>query len=105
MARSTKRKGNRANTLPAKYADRHLLYQWSVQAPEYEVRFMDRIFQERRDRQALSMREDFCGTAFLSAAWVKSDPQRTAVGLDLDGPTLQWGRQHTWRRWAPTPRA
>jgi SAM-dependent methyltransferase len=94
MARSTKRKGNRANTLPAEYADRHLLYQWSVQAPEYEVRFMDRIFQERRGRQALTMREDFCGTAFLSAAWVKSDPQRTALGLDLDGPTLQWGRQH-----------
>jgi SAM-dependent methyltransferase len=94
MARATKRKGNRANTLPAKYADRHLLYQWSVQAPEYEVRFMDRIFQERRGRQALSLREDFCGTAFLSAAWVASDPQRTAVGLDLDGPTLQWGREH-----------
>ena len=45
-----------SNTLPARYADRHLLYQWSVQVPEFEVKFMDRIFRKMRGRKPLRMR-------------------------------------------------
>ncbi len=94
MAKRKKRTGKQANTLPRKFADRHLLYQWSVQAPEYEVAFIDRVFTEKHGRAPLSMREDFCGTAYLSSAWVASHPERTALGLDLDEETLDWGRQH-----------
>lgn len=81
------------NTSPtlAEQADRHVLYQCSVQAPEAEVEFMDKTFRELRGRTPLSMKEDFCGTAFLSAEWCKSDPDRTAIGVDIDKPTLDWG--------------
>lgn len=94
MAKRKKRSGKQVNTLGKAFADRHLLYQWSVQVPEYEVDFMDRVFDERHGRTPLSMREDFCGTAFLAAAWVASHPERTALGLDLDDETLAWGREH-----------
>jgi len=92
MGKKKKRRDD--NTLPASYADRHLLYQWAVQVPEYEVNFMDGVFRKRRDRRPLSLREDFCGTAYLSATWAASRPDRTALGLDLDTETLQWGREH-----------
>jgi len=81
---------NKKPTL-AEQADRHVLYQLSVQAPEAEVEFMDKTFRELRGRKPLSMKEDFCGTAFLSAEWCKSDPNRTAIGVDIDKPTLDWG--------------
>jgi len=78
----------------AEQADRHVLYQKSVQAPEAEVEFMDQTFEALRGRKALSMKEDFCGTAYLAVEWCKSDPARTAIGVDIDKPTLDWGLRH-----------
>lgn len=78
----------------ADQADRHVLYQKSVQAPEAEVAFFDQVFPELRGRKAMSMKEDFCGTAYLAAEWCKSDPQRTAIGVDYDEETVEWGREH-----------
>lgn len=78
----------------AETADRHLLYQAAVQAPDFEVEFMSNTFEELRGRKALSMKEDFCGTAYLAVEWVKSDPQRTCIGVDIDAPTLEWGKEH-----------
>jgi len=88
-----KQKANATPTM-AELADRHVLYQKSVQAPEAEVEFFDKVFPELRGRKALSMKEDFCGTAYLAAEWCKSDPQRTAVGVDYDEETVEWGREH-----------
>jgi SAM-dependent methyltransferase len=79
------------NTLPARYADRHLLYQWAVQVPEFEVRFMTRQFKKLRGRPARIMREDFCGTGHLSCEWVRAHRKNRAFGLDLDRQTLDWG--------------
>ena len=78
----------------AEQADRHVLYQKSVQAPEAEVDFFEKVFPELRGRKALSLKEDFCGTAYLAAEWCKTDPQRTAVGVDIDEETLQWGQKN-----------
>lgn len=78
----------------AEQADRHVLYQKSVQDPETEVELLEQKFQELRGRKPLSLREDFCGTAYLSVYWCESDPQRTAVGVDLCEDTLAWGRKH-----------
>ncbi len=78
----------------AAQADRHVLYQKAVQAPEAEVEFFDRVFRELRGRKALHMREDFCGTAYLATTWCRSDPERTATGIDIDRETLDWGRRH-----------
>ncbi len=78
----------------AAQADRHELYELSVQAPEADAEALARLFKRVRGREAISMREDFCGTAVLSLAWVKSHKKRTAVGIDLDQPTMDWGRKH-----------
>jgi SAM-dependent methyltransferase len=80
--------------LTARTADPHDLYQRSVQEPSVDVEIIDRVFRHENGRRPLSLREDFCGTAFISAAWVKSRKDRTALGVDLDGPTLDWGRTH-----------
>jgi hypothetical protein len=78
----------------ASKADRHALYQGSVQVPEADIEIFDSIFRKIRGRRPMSMREDFCGTAFLSCTWVASHPKRTAIGVDLDRPTLDWGEAH-----------
>ncbi len=78
----------------AAQADRHVLYERSVQAPDSDAATLARLFKRYRKREAMSLREDFCGTATLSTAWVRSKPGRTAVGVDLDEPTMNWGRTH-----------
>lgn len=69
------------------------LYEQAVQNPEADVEFLDDIYKEAKGRTALSLREDFCGTGAMCAAWVKGKPQRTATGLDLCDDTLAWGRR------------
>ena len=78
----------------AQRADKHALYQVSVQSPGVDIEFFEAEFEKYRGRKPLRMREDFCGTAHLSTEWCKSDPKRTALGVDLDGATLEWGRVH-----------
>lgn len=78
----------------AKTADRHELYQLSVQAPDHEIQFFDKTYRSLFKRKPLSLREDFCGTALLCATWVKSHKERTATGVDISGETLDWGREH-----------
>jgi len=89
---------NRRGRLKRRAADRHLLYQWSVQVPDFEIDFMDRTFRKRRGRRPLSLREDFCGTALLSSEWVNSRSDRSAIGVDLDHETLAWGSEHNLSR-------
>ncbi|HFE47386.1 MAG TPA: class I SAM-dependent methyltransferase, partial [Nannocystis exedens] len=78
----------------AQLADRHALYQRAVQSPDADVEFFTDRFEQLRNRPALRLREDFCGTGLLAATWCKSDPERSAVGIDLNGATLGWGREH-----------
>lgn len=73
--------------------DKHRLYQEAVQSPEADIEFFDEVFREHRGRAPLSLREDFCGTALFSRTWIESDPRRTALGVDLDRATLDWGRR------------
>ncbi len=76
----------------ARRANKHELYERAVQDPESEVDFVTRTFRKIRGRNALTLREDFCGTAVFSVEWAKSRRDRRAWGIDLDGPTLEWGR-------------
>ncbi len=99
MGKKRKRKGR----LTAKNADRHLLYQRSVQAPEFEVDLTSRFYKRRVGRKPLSLREDFCGTALLCTHWVKSDRRRTALGVDIERSVLEWGREHLLSKLDPEP--
>ena len=78
----------------AKSLDRHVLYEEAVQAVDYDLDFFDRIFMRYRGRPLRLLREDFCGTAALASGWVSRDKKNEAWGVDLHGPTLDWGRKH-----------
>lgn len=87
-------RGKKAAKLTASTADKHRLYELSVQNPGHEVDFVARTFKRRFRRKALRLREDFCGTALFSTSWVESDPARRATGIDLDRRVLAWARRH-----------
>ena len=82
----------------AQRADRHDLYQRAVQEPEADIRLIDRIYKRRFGRKPRRLREDFCGTAHLAAAWVEKRDKNRAWGIDLDRATLDWGREHNLSR-------
>jgi SAM-dependent methyltransferase len=88
-----RKKTTRVAAPTAKTADRHVLYQKSVQDAAAEIKFVERVFRSR-GRPALLLREDFCGTALLCARWVESHAERQATGIDLDRDTLDWGIEH-----------
>ena len=94
MGKRKKRKKDGKRRLTAETADRHALYQAAVQNPEFEVELASKLFEERAGRPAVSLREDFCGTAILCSRWVASHPERTATGVDIDPEVLEWGRVH-----------
>eukprot|EP00899_Mesostigma_viride_P020873 jgi/Mesvir1/28788/Mv12448-RA.1 len=71
--------------------NRHAIYQRAVQTPKGEISYMLKFFLTYvGGRVPLHLREDFCGTALISMEWVKGDPRRTALGLDLDREALEW---------------
>jgi len=74
-------------------ADRHALYEASVQDPESELEFVAETFADLAGRPLRLIREDFCGTAHTACHWVAGGRQRRAIGVDLDADTLEWGRR------------
>lgn len=89
-----KKKKKQKRKSMAQQAELHELYEKAVQSPEGDVEFMCDVFEEMRGKAPETMREDFCGTAKLAVTWCLSDPSRRAVGIDIDAPTLAWGRSH-----------
>lgn len=75
-------------------ADLHLLYEASVQDVESEIDFIEQTWSELRQRPAVFLREDFCGTANTACEWVIRDDTHHAAGVDLDREVLDWGRQN-----------
>ena len=97
--------GNRAAPTMAELADRHELYEASVQNVEEECEFVTERFKEIRGRTALSFREDFCGTASAACEWVRQSPQHTSIAVDIDPDVLAWGREHRLNRLTDNQRA
>ncbi|CAJ1979153.1 unnamed protein product [Sphenostylis stenocarpa] len=78
---------NQSQDMPSKF----LLYQQSVQSPKGDISYLQKFFlMYVGGRMPLHLQEDFCGTAFLSTEWLRSDSRKTAVGLDLDLEALNW---------------
>jgi len=88
-----KRPGKKRPTL-AQRADKYDLYQQSVQEPEHEVAFFDRVYKAEFGARPMTLREDFCGTHAICCQWVKRRPGRRAIGVDLDPEPLAWGVEH-----------
>ena len=75
-------------------ADRHRLYELSVQCAEAEINFIDTVFNTLRGRRAALLREDFCGSAQVCCEWVRRRKGNRAIGVDLDPDVLAWGQAH-----------
>jgi len=89
-----KKKTKKAKLRGPETTDRHRLYEESVQSPDEHVRWFDEFYTQRNGRPAKSMKEDFCGTALLSAEWVRTRPDNIAIGVDLDQETLEWAKEN-----------
>lgn len=74
--------------------DKYKYYIDSVQSPETDVQFFDRVYREQRGKQAKTLREDFCGTFLISAEWVKLHSDNKAIGIDLDPEPIKYGMKH-----------
>lgn len=96
MGNSTKI--NTAKPLPPMALDRHVLYSAAVQSTDAELGFAERIYRNKRGKLPRLLREDFCGSALLSVDWVNRREGNEAWGVDLDLPTLEWGRKHYLER-------
>ncbi len=83
-------KAGRSKPRRAATADRHRLYEKSVQATDFEYEFIDSAFRKLRGRKAHLLREDFCGTAQMCCEWVGRGANNRAIGVDLDGEVLAW---------------
>ena len=89
MSRSKARRNSLADQ-----ADRHALYEASVQDPESELEFVSETFETLTGRPLQLIREDFCGTANTACQWVRSGDEHRAIAVDLDEEVLEWGRRH-----------
>ena len=47
-------------------------YQKAVQYPASDIDIFLDVFRKTYDRDPLTIREDFCGTAYLSTEWVST---------------------------------
>jgi len=89
----------------ASRADRHLLYELSVQYAASEIEFVDDTFKSLRGRRARLLREDFCGTANVSCEWVRRRKGNRAIGVDIDPGVLQWGEDNNLSKLTGSQRA
>lgn len=78
----------------AEQADRHVLYEASVQAVDHEVEFLSDTYHALRGRRPRILREDFCGTTNAACEWVRQHEDNRAIGVDLDPAVLAWGRRN-----------
>ena len=82
------------NTSLAEKADIHDLYERSVQNVEHEIEFIQNTYQSLKRKRAFLYREDFCGTANSSCAWVNQGNSYYASGIDNDGTVLKWAKEN-----------
>jgi cyclopropane fatty-acyl-phospholipid synthase-like methyltransferase len=94
MRKPRKKKTHSNRSKMAAQADKHVLYESSVQCSEAEIDFVETTFETLRKRRAHVLREDFCGTANSSCEWVRRHDANRAIGVDLDAEVQQWGREH-----------
>jgi hypothetical protein len=71
--------------------EKYRLYSLSVQNPEFEVAFVDKVYSSLNGRRPSVVREDFCGAFLNSCAWVRKRKTNLAIALDIDPEPLGYG--------------
>ena len=92
-----------AGSMSAK-ADRHKLYEQSVQDVSHEYDFINKTYREIRGYNAHTLREDFCGTAKMCCEWARKRDKNTAIGVDIDPEVMSWGKKHNLGKLKPEAR-
>ncbi len=87
-------KSKKSRMTMAKKADKHRLYERAVQCSDAEIDFVDQTFKALTGREAVFLREDFCGTTNSSCEWIRRRETNRAVCVDLDEDVLAWGQRH-----------
>ncbi len=90
--------------LSARTADRHTLYEESVQAPASDAHFFSRYYKKYTGEPLRTFREDFCGTAVLSCEFVRLHRKNHAIGVDFNSPTLDWALNNNVMTLKPSQR-
>lgn len=102
--RPQSRKAAKSKAKIADSADRHRLYELSVQCVEAEIDFVEETYQALRGKKARVLREDFCGTGNSSCEWVRRRKENIAYGVDLDEEVLAWGEANRVGKLKPEQR-
>jgi len=74
--------------------DKYQAYAKSVQASRNEAKLLRLLYRNINKAEPVSLREDFCGTFAMCCEWVKLDPSKQAVGLDIDPEPISYGSEH-----------
>lgn len=82
--------------------DKYFYYHTSVQSPEIDVQFFDKIYKELRGKEAESLREDFCGTFSISCEWIKLGENKKSIGVDLDEEPIEYGKKNYLSKLTPS---
>lgn len=105
MAKNKKKKGKGKKKLTmAQKADRHELYQESVQDSEFELDFVADTYKDIRGVKPTLLREDFAGTSRSACVWTKRGKNNRAYAVDFDQEVLDWGVKHNYQKLKPAQR-
>jgi len=95
MQKPKKNKTKKQRAAPiADNADIHKLYEGAVQCVESEIDFVDSTYRQLRKRNAVVLREDFCGTMNTSCEWVRRRKTNIAWCVDIDPDVIDWGKNN-----------
>lgn len=84
----------REHQLTAATADKYALYIEALQDPDADLQFLDQVYRQKNGTLPVVLREDFCGTAAISCAWVRRREVNRAFAIDIDPEPLAWCRLH-----------
>lgn len=74
--------------------DKYRLYEASVQNSPADVDFVNQEYKRFYNKKALSMREDFGGTAQLTCLWAQQSKDHVGYAIDLDPEPVKYGKKN-----------
>ena len=77
---------------------KYKFYEESVQSHESDIDFVNEQFENKRGRKALTLREDFGGTAMLACAWTQQSEKHKAWAIDLDPEPMKYGIENHYAK-------
>lgn len=68
------------------------MYEAAVQDPEQQIRVIEKIYRDNFTSSPAILKEDFSGTFWISAEWVKRRDNNFSIAVDLDKRVLRVGK-------------